>query len=186
MKKQIIIYGLLLPLLLCLVSNVTAFDDNVTHPEITEKAMEESLLDQHLKGNLGFRDGLKTYLFLNNKKKPVAKWIKYGSEKEDSPNCRASNHFHNPLMSWDQSYMTDEPWWLDLYCTSWSPWYSNVTWATGYLAPAPDGSKATFSTDPEFAPINWDSAGDSYYSALTATSNKDREAYLTECKEIVS
>jgi hypothetical protein len=158
----------------------SAYNDEITHPDVTEKAARGSNLKSFLINNLGIAEGLDRPLKYSDETNSILEWLRKGSTDEDSPRCRASNHFHNPLMSWDQSYMTDEPWWLDLYCTSWSPWYSNVTWATGYLTPPPDGSKATFSTDPEYAPINWDSARDSYYSALTATSNKDREAFYAK------
>ncbi|MBI3354673.1 MAG: hypothetical protein HY034_07290, partial [Nitrospirae bacterium] len=108
--------------------------------------------------------------------KQIIQWLSDGSELEDSPMCRASNHFHNPLKDWSSSYMSDEPWWLDLYCFSWSPWYSNVTWGTGYLSPAPNGNKITISNQQ----MGWDNARTYYYQALTNSLNTDRETYFAK------
>jgi hypothetical protein len=88
--------------------------------------------------------------------------------------CRASNHFHNPLKSWDQSYMSDAPWFINAYCSSWQPIYSNITWATGYLSP--DGSTVTRPRQW----MGWGDARDYYYWALTATSGTDRETYFAK------
>jgi len=49
--------------------------------------------------------------------------------------------------------------------------YPNVTWATGYLAPAPNGSKITISGQE----MDWDNAREYYHLALTSQSSTDRE-----------
>ena len=148
-------------------STVWAFDDQDTHPRITEKSVSNSNLDKYLNKNLGFTSG--SLSIVNGK--PIIKVLREGSTDEDSPLCRPSNHFHNPLKPWDQSYMTDQPWWLDLYCSSWNPRYSNVAWGTGYISPAPDGSKITIGTQQ----MGWDNAREYYHLALTSQSSADRE-----------
>jgi hypothetical protein len=103
--------------------------------------------------------------------------LKKGSEVEDDPNCRASNHFHNPLaLNWKESGTSDQPLLLSLLCYNWRPWYSNVTWATGYLAPPPGGPQATFTSEPDRAPNTWNSARENYHKALTATEQTKRDS----------
>ena len=175
------------------------FDDQKTHPKITEKVVSDiSSLNAYLKMSLGFAKGIDSR-FPSDSQDPnrsIIELLKQGSTDEDSPMCRASNHFHNPLnnIPWNESYMSDEPLWLDTWCSSWSPWYSNVTWATGYLSQpplnptsgTPDAPKAAFSTDSEKSPINWDTARDNYYKALTSTINLPppfpggRDAYFSK------
>jgi hypothetical protein len=156
--------------------SITAgYDDQITHPAITEKAAtsDVSNLNDYLKTSLGFEQGFDSRFPSNSQdpKKSALELLKTGSTDEDSPACRASNHFHDPLETWDQSGMSDEPLWLDIKCFSWAPWYSNITWATGYLSPPPGEQKQIFTTNPDYAPINWDTARDSYYKALTSTTN---------------
>ena len=87
------------------------------------------------------------------------------------------NHFHNPLLPWGQSYMTDVPWVFQVCsATGWSHQYSNVTWATGYLSLPPTGTP-TDETFPDSwenvlespAPNNWNNARAYYYRAVTSS-----------------
>lgn len=156
----------------CLSYSIFAFDDVDTHPRITNKAIESTNLDNYLIQNLGLKDGLKTKL-PSDGKDSIVDWLKKGSTDEDSPLCRASNHFHNPLKSWGQSGVSDQPSLISGWCslTGYSTKYSNVTWATGYLAPAPNGSKITISGQE----MGWDNAREYYHLALTSQSSTDRE-----------
>ncbi|MBI5099604.1 MAG: hypothetical protein HZB30_10245, partial [Nitrospirae bacterium] len=165
-------------ILMAFNNQATAFDDGDTHPRITKNAVYVAMFENYLIQNLGLKEGLKT-VFPYGGNKSVVEWLQKGSSDEDSPNCRASNHFHNPLLSWDQSYMTDQPWWLDVACFDWKPWYSNITWATSYLSPPPDGAKVPFSSSSSYSPITWDKARDYYYKALTLTTQEDRDIYST-------
>ena len=103
-----------------------AHDDKNIHPSITQKAAQNSTFDVYLKNNLNFTDGINTKLPTNGKK-VLLDWLKDGSFAEDSPMCRASNHFLDPIKSWDTAAMSDSPWWINVYCNSWSPYYSTVT-----------------------------------------------------------
>ncbi len=158
----------------------SAYDDEITHREITEKAVVESQIDTFLKNTIGISNGYKEKV--NGKK--IIQWFSDGGELEDDPMCRASNHFHDPLKLWNQSFMSDDTTIMGSgirqYCNELGWNYvnrkSNVTWTTGFLAPSPDGARATFSTDPEYTPINWDTARAYYLNALTSTSEADREA----------
>ena len=147
-----------------------AYDNTITHRDITKKAVLSPGLSNYLKQNLGIAGGLDEKI--NGQK--IIDWLSDGSDYEDVPNCRASNHFHNPLLQWGQSYVTDAPWWMPVCTSAWGK-YSNVTWATGYLSPAPDGTKATFSQEQEYAPYSWDKARKYFYEALTDTNSRTRD-----------
>ncbi len=170
----------------CLYNIAIAFDNEMTHPDITENAINNSNLENYLIQNFGYAEGLKTKFPLNSGK-TILYLLRKGSTDEDSdtpdsfsflPQCRAVNHFHNPLLSWDQSYMTDQPWFVDVWCWDWKPIYSNITWATSYLSPPPDGAKVPFTYTSSSSPYTWDRARDYYYKALTLATAEDREIYL--------
>jgi hypothetical protein len=164
-----------------------AYDNKTSHKLITEESVKQAVIEfgfnNYLINNFGFSDGINTTFSSVSSSKQILDYLKDGSELEDTPMCRASNHFHDPTKSWDQSYMSDDTDFIGskirAYCelTGWT--YanrkSNVTWATGFLTPPPDGQKASFSTDPDFAPINWDKAREYYYNALTSLSKTDKE-----------
>lgn len=169
-KKYIYFIGLFL-IIICFVKNTAAYNDKITHPDITKKAAENSQLDQYLKNNLGLQNGIATKFSFNNELKTITKWLREGAELEDDPICRASNHFHDPLKLWSESGMSDEPGWLDMYCYFWSPWYSNITWATGYE------EQGGAIVDRNKQEMGWEHARAYYHSALTSTSETDRETY---------
>jgi len=146
-------------------SYAIAYDDQITHRDLTEEATKKSALDSYLIKNLGFAEGLKALLKNGVESKKIIDWLKKGSTDEDSPMCRASNHFHNPLLPLSQSYVTDDPWWfdLDIICAVQKPFYSSVTWGTGYLSPSPTGTKIPISNQE----WSWNNARSYYYLALT-------------------
>lgn len=83
-----------------------AFSIN-THELLNVKAAEQSLTDRYLKEQLGFPKGLET-LFGNQS---ATQWIRFGGAAEDQAfgsehigaAFRSVNHFHNPLLPWDQA-----------------------------------------------------------------------------------
>jgi len=157
--------------------NLYAHDDTRIHPEITKQAVEISTLDVYLKKKLNLINGVETKL-LSDIEKSIVTWLRDGSTAEDSPICRASNHFHDPLKTWDAAAMSDSPWWLDVVCNSWKPFYSNVTWATGFTSP----TSTPIPNDPNNSrsPNVWDKARAFYYNALTASTKVAREAYFAQ------
>ena len=72
--------------------NALAWDDKITHPEITKVAIQKSILDQQLKEQLGIPDG-KLHLY---RKRKIEELLQDGSTHEDISD-RALNHFHNPI-----------------------------------------------------------------------------------------
>ena len=176
-KEQFTLYLSVL-MALFLFSRALAYDDKIAHPKITLKAADYSGLDYHLKTYLGLKKGLETQLSLNYENRTILKYLEQGSKEEDLEPCRRANHMHDPTKAWDISYMSDVPP-SELYCYT-QEWgskpYSNVTWATGYLEPAPDGRKQKFTLPSDKAPFNWDKARDEYYTALTSSSSTGRES----------
>jgi hypothetical protein len=176
MNKKILIITILT--LFTLISYSYAYDNKITHKDLTRQSVLYSNLGDYLKQHLGLTKGFNE----NIRGKQVIDWLMEGSYAEDKPPCRASNHFHNPLLPWGQSYMSDEPELVTLWCGEWFPFYSNVTWATGYYAPPPDGSKANFNNHP-FKTYNWDAARLYYYLALTEKIKGFKEDYFAKLFE---
>ena len=165
--------------------NVSAFDNEVTHPDLTDRAIRSSKLSDYLKDTLNLPKGAETIV----EDLTLEEWIERGSTLEDEPPCRASNHFHNPLEPWTESYMSDQPWFINLWCSGgeYPPGNikSDVHWATGYTAPAPDGTKVDTGNQ-----WDWDHAREYYYSYLTgkdfqgnpvATTKDQRQKYFSKC-----
>ena len=96
-----------------LYSDAWAFDNETTHKDLTREAIEFSSLDEHVKTNLDLLDGVRMFLA----KKTIREWLRDGSKLENVPQCRASNHFHNPLRDWTESGMRDQPWFVDWWCS---------------------------------------------------------------------
>ena len=130
--------------------NISAFDNKVTHQDITLEAVEESKLftTTFLKDKLNFVNGIDTVI----NKQTITKWLQYGSEAEDYWKIRASNHFHNPLRNWNVSGVRDLP--------GFTP-YSNILWATNPSSPT---EKILTNMGNEW---NWDEARKIYYTYLT-------------------
>ncbi len=115
-----------------LPSNAVAWENEKTHPAITDKAVKLSVLGgDYLQTQLGMNEKLGTKLLLteqyqNNlvrragQKRPTPKvwnttessildWLKAGSEFEDIPNPRARHHFYNPIWNEGLNNVLVEP-----------------------------------------------------------------------------
>jgi len=171
-------FSLLILITLYSYKNANAYDDQDTHPKITDSAIENSNINSYLINSLNYKDGIKT-TFPSNSQTTIKILLQKGSIAEDSPNCRASNHFHNPLKPWNSSAMSDEPLWLDVVCLGWKPWYSNIVWATGQQSP----TGPVISRNKQ--DMGWDNARNYFYSALTSASASDRETNFTKTFQAV-
>src|SRR5262245_15749683 len=67
-----------------------------THAEIGAIAVDRSDLDSVLKAQFGVNLGAAAVV----KAESVRAWIAIGATREDSPDIRSLNHFHNPLAPW--------------------------------------------------------------------------------------
>jgi hypothetical protein len=157
-----------------------AFDDEDTHPRMTELSVRRSAIDITLT-EIGLPRGINTALSVRSgPPRTVLQWFRAGAILEDDPACRAGNHFHNPLLPFSNSGVTDQPFWIRLFCSrsQFSQVMSNVTWATGFTSPTERGSLTGNSFD-------WDSARRSYLKALALPAPAEREASLAETFEIL-
>ena len=126
MKRIILFIVVALNMLLtsAFTEQVYAWDNKVTHKDISKYASESSTLSED-KGNylkkLGFDAGLTTKLKWVNPEeqttetKPIKEWIAEGSRLEDAGDAanmladygRSDNHFHNPLKPWSSAGLSD-------------------------------------------------------------------------------
>jgi hypothetical protein len=159
MKFILIILALIM---VCLPKKASSFDDTFSHPKITDRALRESRIDDYLKNDFNLPDGSEAHIG----DKTVAECLKTGSELEDSPLCRSSNHFHDPLQPWDVSGLTDTGILMPIYCHTGeypaSDIKSNVFWATEYKGPAPGGVHSVNDNDQD-----WRAAREAFYTYLT-------------------
>ena len=151
-----------------------SYDDERTHRQLTQRTTDASTFSSILKNHLGFPNGASS--ILNDR--TIGWWLREGSYIEDTPTCRASNHFHNPLKPWDQAFMTDDNTPLGFlirqYCNldgwPYSDRKSALSWGTGYLSPSgPPINRAR-------QEMGWDHARKYYYAALTSLSKSDQDA----------
>lgn len=172
-----------LQIILCIFSytyDVFAWNDKVTHADMSEYAAQNSVLDKS-KGdylsNLGFNEGLdETFKWKSGK--TVKKWLREGAILEDSGNyweavlndARYNNHFHDPLKAWYSAGLTD----LVPFLTE-----SAIIWAQDgdYQSSFPEGD------------WSWKKVREYYYIALTgrdltgtevALSKEDRDVYFAK------
>lgn len=171
----------LLIILLCLnVVNSFAFNETITHRDLTERAFTEkaSELNSYLINQLGFKSVTDTKFL----QKDMLQWLKDGSTEEDKPVCRAANHFHNPVHTgdWTQSQSTDV-WPQDAICQlqGWTPRYSNITWATG-LTSSNDTPKPR-----NMQNMGYDNAKTYFYNALTSLDAATRETLFAKSFQAV-
>lgn len=136
MRKSIFVTLCVSLLMLIRIELAVCYDDQQTHPALTDKAILQSNLDIYLKQNFGnqFPDGFDTSINGNR----VRNIVKDGSKLEDaSPDvwkCRRSTHFHNPLApSWGSAGLSDigETFCLEYEVDGGPTRYSALTWATG-------------------------------------------------------
>lgn len=166
-------------IILFLVIEAKAHDDSIIHPGITEIAAKQAKTHNYLKNELDLKDGLETNI---NGSQTILKWLTDGSTAEDAlDDCRASNHFHDPTKAWSVAGMSDSPWFINLACSSWQPYYSAVTWATGYTASTNQYPSLEYNLNDEVRSANeWSKAYHYYYKALMAETKSQREAHFAQ------
>lgn len=156
-----------------------AFNDFITHPELTKRAIQYSNINIDLQNNLCIENAADEQYTI----KTLKKWIEFGAKEEDSPSCRASTHFHNPSEEWTNSGLTDTWWPVAAWCALTSSYahnatISNLTWATGYTKRPP-----SIQRDDDMREKNewdWDSAREYYHIYLTGKNFDGFEAAQDE------
>ncbi len=161
------------------ISSAFGYDDAVTHPSLTRKAISISNLDANLKQKL-------TTIFINGivtkiNGISIIDLLAQGSIDEDHPICRPSNHFQNPLLTWDRAGISTISWPLCPFwdLTSYSTRYSAITWATGFNN---YNGPIIYRKNQE---MGWNNARDYYYSALTSMQAGIREDFFTKTFQAV-
>lgn len=157
-------------LIFCLsliISMVEAYDNEVVHQLINEKAANQSSSLLSELSTLGFSNGIDT--IVHGKK--IYRWFHEGARLEDETVCRSRNHFHDPLKSWDSAGLNNAA--VNSACLilgfenfsvdssviwaqkeSVNPWYNNL-WS-------------------------WPKARRPYYRALTSGDRKVKEQFFAE------
>jgi hypothetical protein len=147
--------------------NVHSYNDKKTHRDITEVSILKSNFRSHIKNILNIESE-------SEEEKRIFSFIKDGAEHEDLP-TRAYNHFYNPL---NGEGLDDWPWPLFIkpqecglkYMTTGIP---ALGWAMGTES-RNCWSEINASESDDFNDYSWQRARESYYQALTATKDWDR------------
>lgn len=169
MNKVIFISATLFILVNFIFDNDTlAWDDKVTHRDLSEFAAENSVISKgkgdYLK-NLGFEKGLDEIFKWGGTEQKLRKWLQDGAELEDAQDplfpvygtTRSFNHFHNPLTPWNQAGLND----------NWTG-KSSLLWAQDgtYQQNFPEGD------------WSWQKTRLCYYYALTPQTENNRQAFF--------
>ena len=124
-------------------------------------------LNTYLKDNLGLSGGIGEVVSENKK---IEEWIKLGGKYEDKPPewysinyLRSVNHFHNPLLPWDQAYYTD---WFSFCSVGHCP-VSAILWAQG-----PQNIDSVYNPGGDWS---WSQVRSYYLAALTSSIKTDRD-----------
>jgi hypothetical protein len=177
--KQNLLFLLALLFLYCDMS-VYAYDDKITHPELTLVGIKKSNLRNVLKNNLGVRKELDQKYY----NKTIPNLIQDGSQNEDI-GFRARNHFWNPIHNeglhdhrcgW--FWNNDNPWafqWWDCWNFTGLP---NRDWAIGKAQDGPildDCGDGNHSRDDDCNDYSWRRARQTYHEALIGTFEQMRD-----------
>jgi len=174
---------LVLAILISLIWNSQCFSlKEDTHKAINEHVAQNTVngfsLNTYLRDNLGFERGTDAVLkgvdaggrYIEQK---VFWWLRYGGEQEDRPGSvtdyllgkptRSVNHFHNPLLPWDQAGLDDSVFGINF------TGQSSVLW-----------SQRPIGTQSPGGYYSWHDAREYFYRALTSGSQTDREKNFAE------
>ncbi len=182
-------------------TKILAWENQKTHPEITEKAVERSVLNNFLNNQLGLNDGLETQLELtgqfqnninmrvaqepefewdNKTKVSILEWLRRGSSLEDVPNPRARHHFHDPIRNTGLNNLDADPEILSLLWLG-SKWHYPDYWVfdTTGLSTLDRAKGLDGNWENEYLNYyNWVHARSLFYAALTWESKSERGKFL--------
>lgn len=170
MKRHSIL--MLMLSVICCSCPALAYDDMITHKDITETAIKKSNLDNYLISNLGISNGTDQIYGGKN----IIQLLRDGSQHEDL-GIRARNHFWNPLNNEgldDRVYL--------IHFTG----LPNRSWALGqdeseipiYVCGTGDHSKDSTCND-----YSWRKAKSEFYAALTSITEESRVKHFINMYE---
>ena len=131
-----------------------------THQAINEEIAQRTIngfsLNNYLKNNLGFENGVEEVLTDGkNVSKEAFHWLGYGGFQEDIPLWRSFRHFHNSLEPWDSAGLKGS-----------TLGRSSIIWAQ--------------SLDQSYGNYSWQDVRNYFYLALTSLDKTTRERYFAE------
>ncbi len=191
-EKLVVILVAIMALALSQIAH--SYDNKLTHRTLTKSAFYSSLLEDNRQyliktfGDTFTADLISGTPITSINGKTIHELFQDGSDFEDggpdTNDCRASNHFHNPLKPWDQAMMTDArltsvgSYLINVHCVK-EGWKfadrrSSLTWGTEYIAPSPDGGKIEVNNQV----WSWDHARFDYLRALEANDKQDRDEHF--------
>ncbi len=150
--KKIKILSYIILVLHFISIDVFAYDNDYVHPIINSKAVILSNKFLEALNILGFEQGIDNLLIGIE----IYKWFEVGSTKEDEPQDRTFNHFHDPNRTWDEAGLKSS--WIGC---------SSILWAQ---------NKCNNPNDK----WSWSNAREYYYRALTAAEKTVREQNLAD------
>ncbi len=194
-NRSLVVSLLLMKCFFCFSSaSLYAWEQNYTHPALSQEASNISLVGTYLQNQLGYAAGLNTQLQITNTTTPfiedlidrgmdpsvttrsILGWMQEGSKLEDAKHrqARSQHHFYDPTRNAGLDNRTDYPDWEGLV-TKFSPfdlrgesalfWITTGTSSTGY----PKDNQET-----------WSATRNKFYSALTSNVASDCEQYFAE------
>jgi len=162
--------------LLCLVlmaqfflpDAASAYDNTVTHRDLTAKVADTDFFRDYLADELLIPGDIEKLLKGHGKEQTILDWLQEGSQMEDSPPCRASNHFHDPARPWTTAGLSDTFWFTSGWCSlgdyPFGELASNLVWATGITTADQNYPSATGNA------WDWHAARKFFYAALAGDS----------------
>lgn len=158
-KQLLLLVTLAMLQLFPLSHSVEGFDDEA-HRNLSGRAAQVSTLDNYLGTNLGFEfPALSDEIIYNNRS--VRQLIQDGAVDEDRPVLwRPRHHFHNPRLAWDQA--------------GWRPPSFSIQLGESLVLWSQDSNQTVGGKH------SWHDARNSYFQALTATSDSERKRLYGE------
>ncbi|MGH7825037.1 MAG: hypothetical protein ACREQ7_07650 [Candidatus Binatia bacterium] len=145
---------------LLLIPSLNEGYETLTHEDLSNVATPKSILDDLLKSmftSWGFPNGILEPFF--DGKSAIDFIATEGAKNEDKPGIRSRHHFHNPRLAWNQAGLT----WPVLGQIG----SSSVVWGQDHEQNI--GGKHS-----------WQDARNTYFQALTAASEEDRNSLLAD------
>ena len=93
------VLAIVLPLAVLMASPGLCYD-TASHAFLGRAAAHNSVIDDRLRQDLGFSQGLRTVLSTGGLALDAEGWVGRGAFQEDVPLKRVLNHFHDPLRPW--------------------------------------------------------------------------------------
>jgi hypothetical protein len=168
MNNRVFLLWLVIMVQFLLPDTASAYDNTVTHRDLTANVVDTSFFKDYLVNALLIPEDIEKSLRGHRKEQTILRWLQEGSQMEDDPPCRASNHFHDPARPLNGAGLSDTFWFTSGWCSlgdyPFGELTSNLVWATGFTAAGQNVPSATGNT------WDWHAARKFFYVALTGDS----------------